>query len=152
MPFDPEKLAALQKKTPVGRAGGIRRKIQPVHKATVQDDKKLKSTLNRLQVKDIPAIEEVNMFKGDGTVIHFVQPKVQAAIGANTYVVAGASETKKITDLVPGIFSQLGAENLDSLKELYAKMAQSGAVPGAGAGTDDLPAVEAFDAAPALVE
>jgi hypothetical protein len=31
-----------------------------VRKSTVVDDKKLKSTLQRLNVRDIPAIEEVN--------------------------------------------------------------------------------------------
>lgn len=39
------------------------------------DDKKLTTTLKRIGVTNIPAIEEVNMFKNDGEVIHFVQPK-----------------------------------------------------------------------------
>ncbi|CAN0561239.1 unnamed protein product, partial [Ectocarpus sp. 12 AP-2014] len=58
------------------------------------DDKKLTTTLKRIGVTNIPAIEEVNMFKNDGEVIHFVGPKVQASVGANTYVVSGQSETK----------------------------------------------------------
>eukprot|EP00975_Prorocentrum_lima_P006960 1494781-Prorocentrum_lima.AAC.1 len=52
------------------------------------------------------------MFKADSTVIHFVNPKVQASIGANTYVVAGQSETKPLQDLLPSIINQLGAESL----------------------------------------
>ena len=32
-----------------------------------------------------PGIEEVNMFTEDGGVLHFNTPKVQAAVGANTY-------------------------------------------------------------------
>lgn len=39
------------------------------------DDKKLATTLKRIGVTNIPAIEEVNMFKNDGEVIHFVGPK-----------------------------------------------------------------------------
>lgn len=39
------------------------------------DDKKLTTTLKRIGVTNIPAIEEVNMFKNDGEVIHFVGPK-----------------------------------------------------------------------------
>ena len=29
---------------------------------------------------------QVNMFKEDGQVLHFAAPKVQASVGANTYV------------------------------------------------------------------
>lgn len=39
------------------------------------DDKKLNTTLKRIGVTNIPAIEEVNMFTNDGEVIHFVGPK-----------------------------------------------------------------------------
>jgi nascent polypeptide-associated complex subunit beta len=45
-------------------------------------------------VNQIPGIEEVNMFKADGNIIHFRNPRVQASIAANTYVVSGAAETK----------------------------------------------------------
>jgi nascent polypeptide-associated complex subunit beta len=34
-------------------------------------------------------IEEVNMFKTDGSVLHFVQPRVNASVAANTFVVYG---------------------------------------------------------------
>jgi deoxyribodipyrimidine photolyase-like uncharacterized protein len=45
--------------------------------ATAADDKKLKSTLQKLSARDIPTIEEVNLFHKDGHVIHFVNPKVR---------------------------------------------------------------------------
>ncbi|CAN0128117.1 unnamed protein product, partial [Discosporangium mesarthrocarpum] len=77
------------------RTGGMRRKKKNVHKTATSDDKKLNTTLKRLGVTNIPAIEEVNMFKNDGEVIHFVAPKaVQASVSANTYVVSGTSENK----------------------------------------------------------
>ena len=47
---------------------------------------------------------QVNMFKSDGDVIHFAAPKVQANIAANTYVIAGNAEEKKLT--VPSTFSR----------------------------------------------
>lgn len=81
MPFDPEKLAKLVGKQTGVRTGGkgtVRRKIAVVHKATAADDKKLKSTLQKLSARDIPAIEEVNLFHKDGHVIHFVNPKVRS--------------------------------------------------------------------------
>jgi len=39
------------------------------------DDKKLQTSLKKLNVQPIQAIEEVNMFKSDGNVIHFAAPK-----------------------------------------------------------------------------
>jgi nascent polypeptide-associated complex subunit beta len=39
------------------------------------DDKKLQTALKKLNVQPIQAIEEVNMFKSDGNVIHFAAPK-----------------------------------------------------------------------------
>jgi hypothetical protein len=53
----------------------MRRKHKAVHKHSAGDDKKLQSTLKKLQVNPIPSIEEVNMFKDDGAVIHFKNPK-----------------------------------------------------------------------------
>ena len=38
---------------------------------------------------------QVNMIKGDGTVIHFNNPKVQASLSANTFAVTGHAETKR---------------------------------------------------------
>jgi len=55
---------------------GARRKKKAVHKTATSDDKKLMTTLKKLGVTAIPAIEEVNMFKENGEVIHFVNPKV----------------------------------------------------------------------------
>lgn len=66
------------------------------------DDKRLQSTLKRLGVNSIPGIEEVNLFKQDGSIVHFKNPQVQASIGANTYVISGSAENKKLQDLLPG--------------------------------------------------
>jgi len=141
MGFDPAKLAKLQAKKPdrTGGKGTVRRKHKNVRKAAAHDDKKLKSALNRLNVRDIPAIEEVNLFKEDGNVIHFVNPKVQASIAANTYVVSGNAETKKLQDLLPGIITQLGPDNLDYLKKVYNTFGEK--LKGAGAADDEMPAL-----------
>jgi hypothetical protein len=55
--------------------GTPRRKIKKVHKSAGTDDKKLQTALKKLNVQPIQAIEEVNMFKSDGNVIHFSAPK-----------------------------------------------------------------------------
>jgi len=152
MPFDPNKLKAFIKaggkttgqQSLVARTGGkgsVRRKRKIVRKQTAHDDKRLKSTLNKLNVRDIPAIEEVNLFKDDGTVIHFASPKVQASIASNTYVVSGNAETKKLQELLPGIINQLGPDNLEDLKKIYASYTP----PTGGKATedddDDIPAL-----------
>ena len=59
-----------------GAKGSVRRKKKAVHKTTASsDDKKLGSTLKKMGVTNIPAIEEVNLFKQNGQVIHFSGPK-----------------------------------------------------------------------------
>jgi len=78
-----------------GGKGTSRRKNKAVSKVPTQDDKRLNSQLKRLNVTQIPAIEEVNLFKDDGHVVHFTKPKVQAEISSNTYVVQGEHATKK---------------------------------------------------------
>ena len=55
--------------------GTPRRKVKKVPKSSGSDDKKLQTALKKLPVQPIQAIEEVNMFKEDGNVIHFANPK-----------------------------------------------------------------------------
>jgi nascent polypeptide-associated complex subunit beta len=128
--------------------GTPRRKVKKVHKSTGMDDKKLQTSLKKLNVQPIQAIEEVNMFKADGNVIHFAAPKgtaicrrplriaqadgiitfrisanlvasaVHAAVPANTFAIYGNGEDKELTELVPGILNQLGPDSLASLRKL----------------------------------
>eukprot|EP00741_Cyanophora_paradoxa_P020014 tig00021181_g19316.t1 len=135
--MNPEKLAKLQALAQSVRTGGkgtVRRKKKAVHKTTTTDDKRLQNTLKRLGVNTIPGIEEVNLFKDNGTVIHFTNPKVQASIAANTYVISGHAETKKLQDLLPGIINQLGPDNLANLKKIAESYSKKD-----GAGDDDVP-------------
>ena len=89
------------------------------------------------------------MIKDDGTVIHFNNPKVQASLAANTFAITGHAETKKITEMVPGILSQLRAENFAHLKSLAPTLGAEGVLSGLendDAGDDDVPdLVENFD-------
>ena len=70
-----EKLLKLQSGVRIGGKGTPRRKKKAVHKTATTDDKKLQNTLKKLSVNSIPGIEEVNMIKDDGTVIHLLIPK-----------------------------------------------------------------------------
>jgi nascent polypeptide-associated complex subunit beta len=73
--MNPEKLAKLQASVRIGGKGTPRRKVKKVVKSSGADDKKLQATLKKLNVQPIGGIEEVNMFKNDGHVIHFKSPK-----------------------------------------------------------------------------
>ncbi|KAJ0988694.1 hypothetical protein J5N97_007050 [Dioscorea zingiberensis] len=140
--MDRERLMKMAGAVRTGGKGSVRRKKKAVHKTTTTDDKRLQSTLKRVGVNSIPAIEEVNIFKDD-TVIQFTNPKVQASIAANTWVVSGSPQTKKLQELLPGILSQLGPDNLDNLRKI-AEQFQRQAPIGAGApaqeeNDDDVP-------------
>jgi len=121
-----EKLKQLQAQVRIGGKGTARRKKKVVHRTATTDDKKLQSSLKKLSVNNIPGIEEVNMIKDDGTVIHFNNPKVQASLAANTFAVTGHAENKQITEMLPGILNQLGAESLTHLKRLASNVTGGG--------------------------
>lgn len=61
-----------------GGKGTPRRKVQ-AKKGTVGEDKKLQAALKKLNVQPVSGIEEVNMFREDGNVLHFKQPKGELA-------------------------------------------------------------------------
>nr|TKS15561.1 hypothetical protein D5086_0000032560 [Populus alba] len=133
-----------------GGKGTMRRKKKAVHKPSTTDDKKLQSTLKRIGVNTIPAIEEVNIFKDD-LVIQFVNPKVQASIPANTWVISGTPQTRKLQDILPGIINQLGPDNLDNLRKLAEQFQKEMPAGEAGAAQEDddvpdLVAGETFEA------
>ncbi|KAJ4133087.1 Nascent polypeptide-associated complex subunit beta [Fusarium falciforme] len=98
--------------------GTPRRKVKRAPARSGADDRKLQQTLKKLNTQPIQAIEEVNMFKSDGNVIHFAAPKVHAAVTSNTFAIYGNGEDKELTELVPGILNQLGPDSLASLRKL----------------------------------
>ncbi|KAG2242935.1 hypothetical protein Bca52824_095231 [Brassica carinata] len=150
-----EKLMKMANTVRTGGKGTVRRKKKAVHKTNTTDDKKLQSTLKRIGVNSIPAIEEVNIFKDD-VVIQFTNPKVQASVAANTWVVSGSPQTKKLEDILPQILSQLGPDNMENLKKLAEQFKIHAPVEGNASATvqedddDDVPdlvAGETFEAA-----
>lgn len=149
-----EKLNKLMKDVRIGGKGTPRRKRKIVHQTPGTDDKKLQSVLKKTAVNPIPGIEEVNMIKNDGTVIHFNNPKAQASLAANTFAITGHGELKQvslpglytlnsigkrirlikfviccyelqITDMLPGILTQLGPEGFAHLKRLASGVSSS---------------------------
>ena len=106
-----------------------------------------------------PGLEEVALFKEVGAAIVFANPKVQANIASNTYVVSGTAENKTAQEvamaqaMAGGGMAGINPAQLKALQE--ALKANGGAMPGmAGAGDagDDeegLPELEGDFEAPA---
>eukprot|EP01090_Pellita_catalonica_P013930 TRINITY_DN342_c0_g1_i2.p1 TRINITY_DN342_c0_g1~~TRINITY_DN342_c0_g1_i2.p1 ORF type:complete len:177 (+),score=48.29 TRINITY_DN342_c0_g1_i2:88-618(+) len=114
-----QKLAQLRKDVRIGGKGSMRRKKKiRRNKNTSSDDKRANQTFKRLGCQPLQQIEEINMFKDDGTVIHFTNPKFQANGRSNLYVVSGKAEVKQIRDLLPGIIDQLPPAQGDLLRGL----------------------------------
>lgn len=102
------------------------------------DDKKITAVVKKLGATVLPTVEEVNMFRNDNSVLHFANPKVQSAVQSNTFVVSGTGVNKDISELLPGIISQLGPENMESLRALAEQFqAQAGMAGAAKEGGDD---------------
>ena len=128
--------------TSTGGKGTVRRKKKVTSRnSAAQSDVKLSAALKKLGATNIPGIEEVNFFKEDGKVIHFVNPKVQASIAANTYIISGQNETKPLQELLPSIVNQLGVDNLSQLQNLAAAQAGGEGI----AGIPGMPAVDDDD-------
>lgn len=68
-----------------------------------------------------------------------MNPKVQASIAANTWVVSGPSQTKKLQDILPSIINQLGPDKLDNLKKLIQQFQKKDNLEGIEEGDDDVP-------------
>jgi len=118
------KLKQMSEDVRIGGKGSARRKKKVVHRTAASDDKKLQASLKKLMMNNIPGIEEVNMIRDDGHVIHFNNPKVQASLAANTFAITGHAETKLVTEILPQIINQLGP---DSLRHLYQGGRKDGA-------------------------
>ncbi|XP_054581629.1 transcription factor BTF3-like [Eptesicus fuscus] len=132
-----EKLAKLQAQVRIGGKGTARRK-KVVHRTATADDKKLQF------LKKLGCLIITNQ----GTVIHFNNPKVQASLAANTFTITDHAETKQLTEMLPSILNQRGADSLIRLRRLaeaLPKQSVDGKAPLATGEEDD-------DEVPDLVE
>ncbi|KAL6082221.1 hypothetical protein STEG23_025381 [Scotinomys teguina] len=143
-----EKVAKPQAQVRIGGKGTARRKKKVVHRTATADDRKLHFSLKKVGENNVSGIEEANMFTNQGTVIHFNNPKVQASLAANTFTITGHAETKQLTEVLPSILNQRGADSLPRVRRLaeaLPKHSVDGEAPLAAGEDDD-------DEVPDLVE
>lgn len=96
------------------------------------------------------------MFKEDGSVLHFNNPKVlllslitlypgfqvQASPQVNTFAISGQAETKQVSEMLPSIVNQLGPEGFASLRKLAMEKVGGDAPAAEAAKDDDVPELE----------
>jgi len=128
--------------TRIGGKGTQRRKVKAkTASVAVNDDKKTQTQFKKMGLNNIPGIEEVNMFTDKNEVIHFKEPKVLASLQANTYAISGSCETKTLQEMLPKVISQMGNQNLSSLRKMMEAAASTYQADSAGAADDDIPDV-----------
>lgn len=72
--------------------------------------------------------------------------EVQASIASNVFAISGNCEDKALSDLVPGILTQLGQDSLASLRKLAESFEAQKNANGETVGDDDVPdLVENFE-------
>jgi len=107
-----QKLVKMSKNVRTGGKHSVRRRKKAKRKNTTVDDKKLQATIKKIGCNALPNIDEVSLFKKDGSVIQFTKPKVQLSLPLNVFCINGTPETK--TFLPKDIAQKFG----DSLKNL----------------------------------
>jgi len=129
--------------TRIGGKGTQRRKVKAkTASVVVSDDKKLQVQFKKMGLNSIPSIEEVNMFTDKNEVIHFKDPKVMASLQANTYAITGACETKTFHEMLPKVISQMGNQNLTSLRKVMEQAAASTYSGGGEKDAEEIPDLE----------
>mmetsp|Transcript_2142 Transcript_2142/g.2447 ORF Transcript_2142/g.2447 Transcript_2142/m.2447 type:complete len:148 (-) Transcript_2142:54-497(-) len=142
------KLDRMAKNVRTGGKHSVRRKRKVTKRSNNSGDQKLNNVLKRLNANAIPQVDEINMFRADGSVLHFQQPQLKASIQSNTFVINGLGEDKGLQELLPGIINQLGPEMMNNLRAL----AESQGFAGEGAEGAEVPDLADDAEVPALEE
>jgi nascent polypeptide-associated complex subunit beta len=102
----PVTLEMLEKRAALARTGGpgsVRRTVKAQHRGSSGEDKKVQGTLKKLGVTPLSEIDEATFFKADGSVMIFENPKVQASMQSQCFVVSGNYDTKSVQDYAASV-------------------------------------------------
>ncbi|EEB06684.1 nascent polypeptide-associated complex beta subunit [Schizosaccharomyces japonicus yFS275] len=149
--MDSAKLSKLQAGVRIGGKGTPRRKVKKPSKAALSaaDEKKVQTSLKKLNMQALAGIQEVNMFKEDGNVINFQAPTVHASLPNETVAIYGKPQEKSFAEILPGVLNNLGPESLAALRKMAEQLKVSEGKADGEAGKDadgDIPdLVEKFD-------
>jgi nascent polypeptide-associated complex subunit beta len=91
-----------------GGKGSVRRTVKAVHRGS-GEDKKVTTTLKRLGVTPVSDVAEATMMRTDGSAFVFKNPKVQASMQSQCFVVSGNYDTKSLQEVFPGLAAAAAA-------------------------------------------
>jgi nascent polypeptide-associated complex subunit beta len=161
MPIDQAKLKALKANGP-SKVGGQRvathTKSAGTGGAATGGNKaaaEIVTAINRLGGRAIPKVTEACIFLPDDKVQIFKNPKVTAAVQANTWAIQGKSVTKGLAESMTEVLQHMGMDNLNSLQAMVQAMGNMpGMPPMPGMGGDMIPNFDEVEdeEAPELVE
>lgn len=95
----------------VGGKGTVRRTTK-VHRkdASPKEDKNVAATLKKLGVTPVSEIDEAFFIKNDGSGMVFKQPKVQASMQSQCFVVSGDYQNKSMQEMLPQLLGTVQAQ------------------------------------------
>ena len=95
----------------VGGKGTVRRTTK-VHRKdnSAKEDKNVQATLKKLGVTPVSEIDEAFFIKTDGSGMVFKQPKVQASMQSQCFVVSGNYENKTMQEMLPQLLGTVQAQ------------------------------------------
>lgn len=149
--MDAAKLEKLKANVRIGGKGTPRRKIKRSVK-TDGDDTKVQAALQKLNAQTLTGVEQVNLFKEDGKVIHFGRPAVQQASQYNTFAINGHSVEKPVSEMLPEMIQSMSPDSLEQLRKLTEQIQAAQGQAGAQGGAPAPGTVEEAGEVPSLVE
>ena len=105
-----EKLEEMAAAIRTGGKGSVRRTVKVHHKPAGGDDKKVQGTLKKLGVTPVNDIDEAVFVKNDGSGMVFKNPKVQASMQSQCFVVSGAYENKSSAEMLPQLLASMQSQ------------------------------------------
>jgi len=113
---DAEKIIRLKAQVCMGWKRYARWKKKTVVKVETTDEKELQAALQKIRANQILNID-VNLFKDDGSVIHFNNLRAQALSPTTTFALHGHYENKQLMELLHEIANQIGTESISRLDD-----------------------------------
>lgn len=131
--MDAAKLEKLKANVRIGGKGTPRRKVKRATRSEA-DDSKVQSALQKMGAQTFTGVEQVNLFKDDGNVIHFGRPAVQQASNYDLFAIHGVARERSVQEMLPEMIQSMSPESLAQLKQLSEQLqSQQGAQGGEGA-------------------
>ena len=84
----------------------------------MSSSKKMKNIEKKLGVAPLPDIAEVNLFRNDGNVWHFVNPNIKGSIQNQVLIISQEPEIKDLQSNFAEFVSHMGPKEMEKLKEM----------------------------------